>query len=323
MNRGNVTMTINFATGNAGKVATAQEHLEPFGIQVKHVKLDLIELQADTAEEIAASKAKQAFEQLKQPVIVEDSSFHIEELNGFPGPYIKYMLHTIGIEGILHLSEHLKSRDCHFTGSLAYADADGEVKTFTKTGTTGRLAREAALANEAASWSELWRIFIPAGAPAVLAAAQKMNAASRKHVIGLVMVEPSGLLTNGFGKKRVAAVPLAFMKHLAAYRHRVQRGWWTPMDKEQYFAKGTMFEYRANWWAQDHVFRALCQVLSDKSYPPIELVLSKTSHIHTKDIREGLKGCLSGKHQIKETTGNHDKICQPPSLSEIYTNALV
>ena len=159
-----------------------------------------------------------------------------------------------------------------------------------------------------------------AGAPAVLAAAQDMSKTERRHVIALIAVEPSGMSLHGFGKKQVAAIPHAFLKHLAAYRHRVQRGWWTPMDKEQYFAKGTMFEYRAQWSAGNYVYQTLCKMLSDDDYPPIQLVLSKTSHMHSHSIRQALKNCVAKPHRIKEITGNHDKICQPPSLSEIYTD---
>lgn len=158
-----------------------------------------------------------------------------------------------------------------------------------------------------------------AGAPAVLATLLGMSPANRQRTISSVLVEPVGMRRHGFGKKRVAAVSQAFLKHLVAYRHRIRRGWWTPMDKEQYFAKGTMFEYRANWFAGDSVYQSLCKVLSDSSYPPIHLVLSKTSHVHSPLIRQTLKKRIVRPHHITEVTGNHDVVCQPPSLSEIYT----
>jgi XTP/dITP diphosphohydrolase len=156
-------MTIYFATGNAGKLTTATQHLEPFSIKVQQAKLDIIEPQADTVEEIAISKAQQAFDKLGKPVMVEDGSFHITELNGFPGPYIKYVLQTISAEGILHLARDLTSRECYFTSTLAYADEQGNIQTFTKSGATGALATTVAPDNEGAAWSAVWRIFIPAG----------------------------------------------------------------------------------------------------------------------------------------------------------------
>src|SRR5690606_16109667 len=55
---------------------------------INQSKLDLIEPQADTAEEIATVKARQAWKQLDKAVLVDDSSFHIAALKGFPGPYL-------------------------------------------------------------------------------------------------------------------------------------------------------------------------------------------------------------------------------------------
>ncbi|MBI3306096.1 non-canonical purine NTP pyrophosphatase [Candidatus Nomurabacteria bacterium] len=46
------------------------------------------EIQGDP-EEIVKHKAKRAYEKFKQPVLVDDVSVSIGELNGFPGPYMK------------------------------------------------------------------------------------------------------------------------------------------------------------------------------------------------------------------------------------------
>src|SRR3989344_1102008 len=40
-------------------------------------------------EEILAHKLKRAYETFKHPVLVDDVSVHLDELNGFPGPYMK------------------------------------------------------------------------------------------------------------------------------------------------------------------------------------------------------------------------------------------
>ena len=157
-----------------------------------------------------------------------------------------------------------------------------------------------------------------AGAPASIATVKAMNTQQRQRVQGLILVEPSGLRVHGFGKSHRGSIAHALSRHVVAYRHRIQRGWWTPMDKEQYFAKGALFEYRARWFAGDYVFKELCKVLSDSSFPPVRLVLSRTSHVHTNTVRENLKKCTTMPHKIIEVTGNHDKICQPPSLSEFY-----
>lgn len=43
-------------------------------------------------EEIIKHKAKRAYEIFKHPILVDDVSVYIEELNGFPGPYMKDFL---------------------------------------------------------------------------------------------------------------------------------------------------------------------------------------------------------------------------------------
>jgi len=48
------------------------------------------EIQGDP-DEIIKHKLKTAYEIFKCPVLVDDVSVHLEELNGFPGPYMKDM----------------------------------------------------------------------------------------------------------------------------------------------------------------------------------------------------------------------------------------
>ncbi len=43
-------------------------------------------------EEIIKHKLQYAYEQFKEPVLVDDTSLHFEALKGFPGPYIKDFL---------------------------------------------------------------------------------------------------------------------------------------------------------------------------------------------------------------------------------------
>lgn len=168
-------ITINFVTNNEGKVKTMQSHIQKYGFDVIQTKLALVEPQAANAEAVALSKAMQAFKVLKQPVVVEDSSFHIDELKGFPGPYIKYVLQTLGVEGLLKLTEHLKKRTCRFTSALAYIDSDGVPRTFVQKGDAGALAKKIDNTPDDEAWSDLWRIFIPAGCKKPLTGLSKKN----------------------------------------------------------------------------------------------------------------------------------------------------
>ena len=162
--------SVIFATSSNGKVISLQRHLDQAGlaITVEQQKLDLIEPQADTAEEIALVKARQAYQQLGKAVLVDDSSFHITALNGFPGPYIKPMLTMIGVEGILQLMEGRNDRSASFISSLVYISDTGEEYVFNEDPFTGVIIEEATAALADDSWSDLHRIFIPTGATKVL-----------------------------------------------------------------------------------------------------------------------------------------------------------
>ena len=69
---------------------------------------------------------------LKTPLIVDDTGFSIDALNGFPGPYAAYVLNTIGNTGILKLMEGVTDRRARFTTAIAYADEQG-IQVFTGT----------------------------------------------------------------------------------------------------------------------------------------------------------------------------------------------
>jgi XTP/dITP diphosphohydrolase len=115
-------LKISFVTGNAHK---AVEVAAFFGgsIEIVHVPLDIPELRSDNVETIAREKAQYAFAHLKTPVIVDDTGFMIDALNGFPGPYAAYVLSAIGNGGILKLMDAIPKRSARFTTAIAYADA--------------------------------------------------------------------------------------------------------------------------------------------------------------------------------------------------------
>lgn len=117
-------MKITMVTSNTNK---AREVAEFFGglLDVTHVPLEIPELRSDDVEVISRQKAQYAYNQLLTPLIVDDTSFFIDALNGFPGPYAAYVLHTIGNTGILTLMKEEKNRNAHFTTAIAFADEHG------------------------------------------------------------------------------------------------------------------------------------------------------------------------------------------------------
>ncbi|MFO7321858.1 MAG: non-canonical purine NTP pyrophosphatase [Chloroflexota bacterium] len=154
---------ITLVTTNPDKVGAITAHLARFGIEVRHLHAALIEPQADTVEEVARIKALEAFKLANAPVIIDDTGFSIDALGGFPGPYTKYVLRTIGIEGLLSLVQPHHSRRCRFVNALVYVDASGRLSSFVEQDGQGLLADFADQTPCPEAWSALWRIFIPDG----------------------------------------------------------------------------------------------------------------------------------------------------------------
>jgi len=163
---------ITFATGNKGKVESLRRSLERCGVTnvtIIQEPLELIEPQAESAEEVALAKARQAYQLLGRSVLVDDSSFHINALGGFPGPYIKYMLTTIGIDGILKIMEGREDRSAYFLSFLVFIDEEGNEHAISGAPLHGTITAEADTFDNETAWSDLYKIFMPNGSSKVLA----------------------------------------------------------------------------------------------------------------------------------------------------------
>lgn len=117
-------MKIVVVTSNPHKAA---EIADFFGdlVEITHVSMDIPEYRHDNVREIAYRKAEYAFDTLRCPLMVDDTAFSIEALNGFPGPYAAYVLSTIGNEGILKLLEGVVNRNAYFETAIACASEAG------------------------------------------------------------------------------------------------------------------------------------------------------------------------------------------------------
>jgi non-canonical purine NTP pyrophosphatase (RdgB/HAM1 family) len=90
-----------FVTSNEGKRREAEAVL---GLMLDHRALDLVEPQTLDLNEIVRSKAEAAHEVIGAPVLVEDTGLELLGLGGFPGPLIRWLLASVGPEGICRLA---------------------------------------------------------------------------------------------------------------------------------------------------------------------------------------------------------------------------
>ncbi len=147
---------LGFVTSNARKFSDAFQTFEHEGIPIKQIYIDVPEIQASSADEVCRAKARFAAEHFSDPFFIEDSSFHIQALNGFPGVYARYVLETLGVEGVLALLKDVTSRTCFFRSCIIYHDAWGEQHEFNFV--RDGLYVTTSVEQGTAGWSDLWRI---------------------------------------------------------------------------------------------------------------------------------------------------------------------
>ena len=127
-----------FITGNQNKADFLAKWL---GRPIKHHKLDLDELQSLDLHEVVEHKARQAYQVLKQPVLVEDASMTFLAMGRLPGTFIKWFLEELGHDGLLRLVNSLPSPEA--VGRVCYALCDGRSVKIFEGEMRGKIAKEA------------------------------------------------------------------------------------------------------------------------------------------------------------------------------------
>lgn len=171
-----------FVTGSRGKLASATRYLACTGIQLGQVDLQLDEIQDLSVRNIALRKAWDAYRILRGPLFIEDGGFYIDELGGFPGPFAKYVVQTVGPAGILRLADMTASRTAHFESALVYVDHTGACQVFLDSSQTGTVALAASAERHPDAWSPIWDVWVPDGYDVPLAALSDLQLARRAEL---------------------------------------------------------------------------------------------------------------------------------------------
>lgn len=146
-------MKVTFITGNQKKA----DYLANFlGFTVEHKKLDLDEIQSLDLKEIVGHKVRQAYNQIKSPIIVEDVSLEFTARGRLPGPFIKWFIEEVDFEKICSI---LDGKDRGAVARCVFGYFDGKtLKTF-EGSLPGKIADKPAGEN-GHGWD---KIFIPQG----------------------------------------------------------------------------------------------------------------------------------------------------------------
>lgn len=110
-----------FATGNKHKFAEVSKVLAEYGIELKQANPEMRELKSIDPKKIALGKARQAFAQLRQPVIAEDTGIWFTACRNFPGTQPKSVFESLGFEGLLSRIKG-KSRKAFFLCTICFFD---------------------------------------------------------------------------------------------------------------------------------------------------------------------------------------------------------
>ncbi len=151
---------ICFITSNRGKVKLLENSFKSNNIDVQICvqNLDIMEPQFDTVQEVSKFKALKAFGILKEPVLVEDGGLCISALNGFPGVYTKYVLKTLGADGIIRLMKGMTDRAARFVSVATFVDSNGTAFQFEREGGDVEISQEKVNIQSPFAWSEFWKI---------------------------------------------------------------------------------------------------------------------------------------------------------------------
>jgi non-canonical purine NTP pyrophosphatase (RdgB/HAM1 family) len=143
-----------FISGNQHKV----EYLELWlGRKVEHHKVDLDEIQDLDIRKVSEHKARQAYEILKRPVLVEDVALTFTAMGKLPGTLIKWFLQELGSDGLCRLANSLEHQQT--VASICYTYFDGQEAVFFENHVPGRAA-EVPRGEYGFGWNP---VFIPDG----------------------------------------------------------------------------------------------------------------------------------------------------------------
>lgn len=125
-------MKINYVTTNTMKFEIAEAYFKKLSDEYELVQyeIDTPEIQDISTVEVAKQSALWAAKETGEVCIKMDAGFFITALNGFPGPFVKYVNDWLTQEDFLNLMNGKNDRSAYFEDATAIAFPDGRVEAF-------------------------------------------------------------------------------------------------------------------------------------------------------------------------------------------------
>ena len=121
---------LQIITSNNGKI---KEFKEIFGdskyLPVQN-NIDYPEIQAPSLEDVVDFGLSWLGEKIEPPFVIDDSGVFIDNFDGFPGVYTRYVYDTIGLAGVLKQMQGVDNRACTFRCVLGLLTESGEKQKF-------------------------------------------------------------------------------------------------------------------------------------------------------------------------------------------------
>lgn len=122
-----MTFSVHFITGNSHKFSELADILP----DLVRVDIDLPEVQAVDSRDVIAAKLSAARGQMPgKAILVEDTALHLSCMNGFPGALIKWLLASLGCDGIHNLCLRSGDDGAHARTVLGYLGAESNQPVF-------------------------------------------------------------------------------------------------------------------------------------------------------------------------------------------------
>jgi len=129
---------ITYITGNQKKAEYLEKYL---GYPIFHKKIEIDEIQSLDLKKIVRHKLMQAYDIVKSPVVVEDTTLEFRAWGGFPGPFVKYLGEAMPLEEICSL---LDGRDRGATARCVFGYFDGKEEAYFEGSIGGTIAEKPA-----------------------------------------------------------------------------------------------------------------------------------------------------------------------------------